>query len=487
MDDDDADATSCLEALRDQRISAQDLLAAYHGKVQSCTLVVATTTIPPGATPAAGGALCGLPVSLKDNIVCAGTPTGCGTVAGQQDQAGHHGALVERLVAAGAVPFVKSNVPQMLMLPETVNRVFGRTVHPTHHDRTCGGSSGGEAVLVALKLSPLGFGTDIGGSIRIPAAFCGIYGFKPCPGRLPLGTDDSGIRHEAIPTCSGPLARSARDIALAMSALVPDWTPTTKPLRWGYWSSAAFFEPCATAVRAVEEAASSLLQRGADIRKVEAPDLQAAARLYFGLLSAEGGMQAFRAGLGDERPVSEYRQLLLLSRIPTCLRPALAWLLRCMGQHRPADLLLHTGRISVFRYLQLLQQRRTMQRQWRDWMQRQQLDVLLLPATALPAFLHGGSSELTPACVYTFWANLVQCAAGVVPWTTVQANECRYTSQHDDRWTQAAARTMAGAAGLPVGVQVMSVQDEQCVQAMAELRGWTPPGACSAPSAKTHA
>ena len=465
-----ADATSRLESIQNNTITAEELLALYRDKIAACTRIVATGPVPVSARSSAnpGATLLGLPVSLKENLVCAGTHTGFGTARDRSTLAPQHGDLVSRLVEAGAVPFVKSNVPQLLMLPETVNTVFGRTVHPTHEERTCGGSSGGEAVLVALDLSPLGFGTDIGGSIRIPAAFCGIYGFKPSPGRLPLGTDESGVTHEAIPTCSGPLARSARDIHRAMAALVPDWAPTTTgspPLRWGYWTSADFFEPCPTAVRAVEEASQCLR----DCRQVEAPDLQAVARLYFGILSAEGGMRAFRSQLGPEKPVEEYQQLLLLSRVPSWLRPPLAWLLECLGQHRPADLLRHTGQTSVFGYLQLLQKRRLMRQQWRDWMQQQQLDVLLLPATALPAFYHGGSQELTPCCAYTFWANVLECAAGVVPWTTVQPEECRYESQHNDRWTRAAAQTMIGAEGLPIGIQVMAVSDEKCVQAMQAL------------------
>ena len=461
------DATACLEAMKHGTLRPDDVLAAYQDGIRKCELVVVTDPVPTDVA-AATGPLHGLPVSLKDNLVCAGTHTGCGTFE-RQLLAPRHGELVERLVSAGAVPFVKSNVPQLLMLPETINAVFGRTVHPTHAERTCGGSSGGEAVLVALRLSPLGFGTDIGGSIRIPAAFCGIYGFKPTPGRLPLGTDETSLKHEAIPTCSGPLARSARDIELAMAALVPDWTPSSRPLRWGYWSSAAFFEPCPTAVRAVEEAAGTLLQQKATIRKVDAPDLAAVAHLYFGLLSAEGGMRAFRHQLGAEAPVPEYRQLLLLSRIPPFLRPLLAWVLERFGQHRPAELLRHTGEISVFRYLQLLQQRRHVRAQWRAWMAAQQLDVLLLPATALPAFRHGGSQELTPSCVYTFWANLVECAAGVIPWTTVRGNECQYVSAHSDRWTAAAQRTVTGAVGLPIGVQIMAGNDELCVNAMQVL------------------
>ena len=207
-----------------------------------------------------------LPVSVKGNLVLAGAPTLWGTAWSLRAAgAAEDGELVRRVRAAGAIPVAKTNVPQALMLPETVNRAVGRTLHPTHCDRTCGGSSGGEAVMVATGMSALGFGTDVGGSIRIPAAFCGIFGFKPTPGRVPLGTDVTAFAgQEGIPTASGPLARSARDIDLAMRVICNDHSPwrglppagAGAELRWGYWTGAEddqpFFEPCAAQARAVE-------------------------------------------------------------------------------------------------------------------------------------------------------------------------------------------------------------------------------------------
>lgn len=91
---------------------------------------------------------------------------------------------MELLRDAGAIPFVRSNVPQALMLPETDNNVWGRTSNPWDVSRSVGGSSGGEGGLIAFGASPLGIGTDIGGSIRNPAHVCGIVGLKPTPHRI---------------------------------------------------------------------------------------------------------------------------------------------------------------------------------------------------------------------------------------------------------------------------------------------------------------
>ena len=425
-----------------------------------------------------------VPVSLKGNLVLGGAPTLWGTRWSRDNVAAENGELVRRVLAAGAIPVAKSNVPQALMLPETVNDgVPGRTLHPTHHDRTCGGSSGGEAVMVATAMAALGFGTDIGGSIRIPAAFCGIFGFKPTPGRAPLGTDVTRFAtQEAIPTAAGPLARSARDIDLAMRAICEPHAPwraavPAEALRWGYWTGGEdddpFFEPCPTQARAVEEAAQALLRRGHRVRKLRrGPDVRQITHLFFALMSAEGGMRAFLAVMKGEMPLKEYAHMLLLARLPNWTRPCLAWWTRhVMGEERVADLMLHTGPKTVSQYFELLRQRRALVARWRAWMDAEQIDVVLAPVAPTPAFRHGESRHLMPSFGTTFWANLLQCPAGVAPWTTVQPDECTYKTRHTDRWARAAARTMDGAAGLPVGVQVLArpFEDETCVAALRVL------------------
>ena len=88
------------------------------------------------------------------------------------------GELIRLIKSFGGIPFVKTNVPQLTMIPETVNNIFGWTLNPIDIDWTCGGSSGGEGALVGSGCSILGIGNDIAGSTRIPAAYCGVYGFK---------------------------------------------------------------------------------------------------------------------------------------------------------------------------------------------------------------------------------------------------------------------------------------------------------------------
>ena len=131
--------------------------------------------------------------------------------------------IVTLLRELGAVFYVKTNVPVAMMMMETDNNVWGRARNPLHKDLSPGGSSGGEGALIALKASPLGIGTDIGGSIRIPAGWCHLYGLKPSIGRFPTYGGKSGIPgQEYVLAVNGPMSRSLRSVQLYSEALLSE-------------------------------------------------------------------------------------------------------------------------------------------------------------------------------------------------------------------------------------------------------------------------
>ncbi|KAF9269992.1 general amidase [Marasmius fiardii PR-910] len=174
------------------------------------------------------GSLHGLPVSLKDQVDIKGLESTIGYVSYINRFADRNAVLVEILEAEGAVLYVKSNIPQTLMWPETFNHIFGRTVNPHNRSLTCGGSSGGEGALVALKGSPLGVGSDIGGSVRIPSACCGIYGLRPSTGRVPYsGCANSLEGQDSLLSVLGPMSNSVAGLKIFMKAII-DAKPWTK-------------------------------------------------------------------------------------------------------------------------------------------------------------------------------------------------------------------------------------------------------------------
>jgi Asp-tRNA(Asn)/Glu-tRNA(Gln) amidotransferase A subunit family amidase len=164
--------------------------------------------------------LYGLPITVKDTI----DTTGLRTTAGSRARANHIPSVdapaVARLKAAGAIVLGKTNTPEMAVPYETNNELFGQTNNPHARHLTCGGSSGGEAAAIAACLSPAGIGSDLSGSIRVPAHFCGITGLKPTAGRVPMeGHTPAASGSLSLGACIGPMSRHVEDLALLFRVL----------------------------------------------------------------------------------------------------------------------------------------------------------------------------------------------------------------------------------------------------------------------------
>jgi Asp-tRNA(Asn)/Glu-tRNA(Gln) amidotransferase A subunit family amidase len=177
------------------------------------------------------GPLHGVPVTVKDSYDVAGSPTRLGSYFAPEAPAAGDSAVAARLRRAGAIILGKTNTPEFLGSYETDNYITGRTNNPWDVERTPGGSSGGEAAAIASGCSPCGAGTDGGGSIRVPAHFCGIAGLKPTPGRISL------IGHRPTEAVSGigvagPMARSVADVRLLFEVLAgyDDRDPLSAPV-----------------------------------------------------------------------------------------------------------------------------------------------------------------------------------------------------------------------------------------------------------------
>jgi amidase len=217
-------------ATRIQRkdVSAREVMAAHlaridriNPKVNAIVTVVAERALVDAARAdeiaARGGplgALHGLPVAHKDLVDTNGIRTTRGSLFYRDHVPTHDALIVTRIRAAGAITCGKTNTPEFGAGSQTFNRVFGATRNPYDATRTCGGSSGGAAVALACGMVPIADGSDTGGSLRNPAAFCNVVGFRPSPGRV--ASESSSWSPLSV---SGPMARSVADVALFLSAI----------------------------------------------------------------------------------------------------------------------------------------------------------------------------------------------------------------------------------------------------------------------------
>jgi fatty acid amide hydrolase len=412
-----------------------------------------------------------VPITIKECFHVAGTAATEGIGHFADAVMTTDSPLVARLRRAGAIVLGKTNLPQLMLMHECENPIFGRTDNPWNAERVPGGSSGGEAANIAAGGSPLGLANDIGGSIRFPAHCCGITGIKPTTLRLTnAGTRDNLRGMEAIRPQPGPLARHVEDLYLALRVLssveaneidsqiapVPLGDPgavDVADLRIGIWTDDGFFPPSPAAVRAVQEAAEALRQRGAHVEEFQPPEMHEAVRLYFGLMSADGGADASRL-LGSSVRDWRVRRLLMLAGAPASLRWLLAKLAALFGQQRTADLLAMIGRRSADGYWQLSLNRAAYAERFFAAWSAARLDALMCPPHALPALRHGDTAQLALAGSYLYWVNLLGVPAGVVPITRVLAKEQAGRAPSRDVVLRTAVDVDAASFGLPVGVQV---------------------------------
>ena len=421
--------------------------------------------------------LCGLPVTVKDCFDVAGTPSTLGIAARAGDLAAVDSPLVARLRAAGAVIIGKGNVPQAMMLHSCDNPLYGRTQHPQNPTRGPGGSSGGDAALVALGAAAVSLGSDLGGSIRQPAHACGIAGLKPTSGRLTNVGCQRGLQGmTALAIQPGPLARTVADLDLAMRALVdkrqvptqadevdrpwPDYRAVDiAGLTIVSWPSDDWFPAAPAIVAAIGEATETLRQQGATIAAPPPFGMAETMRLYFGLISADG-LRSIKRLIGRGPIDWQLRRQLWLGRVPRWLRLLLAGLLRLCGQRHLARLLALSGPRSADSYWQLTALAEAYRERFWQQLDRhagRPVDAILMPPHALPALRHGTSLDLLGAACYCYLPNLLGAPAGVVPWRTIGPDEQVYLhGRRVDVVDMLSRRTMAASQGLPIGLQVVA-------------------------------
>ena len=380
----------------------------------------------------------GVPITVKESFDVAGLPTTRGHLAHRDHRAAVTCLAVRRLEDAGCVVFGKTNVPVDLADWQSFNPVYGATANPWNLAHTPGGSSGGSAAALAAGFSALEMGSDIGGSIRVPAHYCGVFGHKPTWGLCPNYGDPANSAAAATDIAVlGPMARSAADLATALEVLArPDpaetglalalpapRATTLRGLRVAVWAEEKGHETDAETVAKLEELAAFLEREGAVVSRGARPGFDAteAFHLYLRLLDAAWSARNSEEFLMEKR------------RAAAMLHP----------EDMSADAIMVRAVDMPHRvWLGLNEQRHRLRRAWsaffRDW------DVLLCPVIATAALPHMRDGQT--------WERRVTVGAREVPY-----NDMLFWPGLTGGFHLPATVAPLGftAAGLPLGVQVV--------------------------------
>jgi fatty acid amide hydrolase len=452
-----------------------DRIEAVDGKVRAFTTLFRDRAMADAAraddersSGRARGPLHGLPVSIKECFDMEGLATTLGLESWKSRIAKSDAAMVTLLRGMGAVILGRTNLSQTMLFVESRNPVYGQTANPFSLAHTPGGSSGGEAAAVAAGMSPLGIGTDIGGSIRTPCHFSGVFGIKPTLDRLPCKGQRTVLDgQEVVRSQNGPIARSSADLELFLRAVDPQTMTSldgrVPPVSWesprpldglrvGVFTDDGMIPPSRAVVRAVEWAREALLSHGCVPVGFTPPRVEELVYAYIGALSADGAETLLGTLEGKIDPV-----LMPLKRIavlPKRARQALARAVSLVGERRTARMLEAMGEKSVAEYWRLTAVVRAYRATVIEAMEAAKVDVLLCPAYATPAVPHGMAKNFTLASSYSMLWNATQMPAGVVPITRVRTDEL--TRAHPrDSIERHAAKVDKKSVGLPVGVQVV--------------------------------
>jgi amidase len=387
------------------------------------------------------GPLHGVPMTIKDSFDTAGVVSTAGTLGRADYVPDADATVVARLRGAGAILLGKTNTPELTLTGETDNEVYGRTNNPYDVSLSPGGSSGGAAAIVSAGGSPLDVGTDTGGSIRMPAHFCGIAGIKPTSGRVPrtghIISFDMGALDKL--TQPGPMARYVEDLILTLPIIAgPDWRDPAiipmpladarsvrfKELRVAFYTDNGLVPPTAETAKVIETAANILGETGAFVREDHPPAIDEAAGIWTQFFTADGGATVRR--LLRNAGTTEMHQLI-----------------RWTQAESP---------VSSAEFAALLGRWETLRGAMLSFMKH--YDALICPVCAHPAAPHGTFERVTSSYVKPY--NLTGWPAGSV-------------------------RGGTSPKGLPIGIQVVGQpwREDVVLTVMqfleTALGGWQPP------------
>jgi amidase len=427
-------ARAMVQAVRSKQVSASELVRAHIARIEEVNpkLNAVVQLAAESALAAARkadealargedvGPLHGIPVTFKDAIETAGIISTGGTAGRKGFVPSADATVVKRLRAAGAIVLGKTNCPELGWAWESDNLIYGRTNNPYNLALSPGGSSGGESAIIAAGGSPLGLGSDAGGSVRFPAHCTGITALKPTSGRVPRTGHFPGPGGTLDALWQiGPLARYVEDLALVLPILSGvDWRdaaivpmPLATPddvnlveLRVAFHTDNGIVAPTAETIETVHKVAAALAKVGVNVEEARPPGIEQTYDIYLKLFSADGGagIQELLRQAGTEKTHPLMQRVLEIQRANALSTAAFAALV---------------ARWDAFRSALL------------GFMER--YDALVCPVCAFPGMVHGSTYDRLRAFSYTMTYNLTG-------------------------WPAAVVRAGTSSDGLPVGVQIVA-------------------------------
>ncbi|KAI9136905.1 amidase signature domain-containing protein, partial [Paraphysoderma sedebokerense] len=412
--------------------------------------------------------------------------------------------LVDVLIKSGGILLCKTVVAQALLSFECDNPTFGRVTNPYSDLHTPGGSSGGEGALIAKRGAQFGFASDLAGSLRYPAAFCGNYAIKPSSGRLSLENHYVPVTgQEAIHVVAGPICRSVNDVELLMdivvSAELHKEDPRTLPIPWrkintpeklriGYYFDDGFIRSSPACQRAVLETVESLKLAGHDVVQIQLPDILDAMRIGFNLFAIENMSQVFSEMGSDPKAFSMWMMELAMF-LPKPIKKLVGKLSSALGDEKSAVFIESAYHHSVVESWEWQDRRDQYEKKflkfWNDNCDSngKELDAIICPVHGMPPVPHDTLPWLSSCMSYSFLYNVLDYPAGIIPVTTLDPELDAYDSFVENSYLEkrnleientvihklmASHYDPVSMKGLPIAVQVVGkkLEDEKTVQVM---------------------
>ncbi|KAJ7096609.1 amidase signature domain-containing protein [Mycena belliarum] len=382
--------------------------------------------------------LLGVPISLKDTVNIAGHDTTIGLSRFVNHPVPTSAPLVRMLQDAGAILHAKTTVPTVLIAIETESDVFGRTSNPYNTAHSVGASTGGGGALVACGGSKIEIATDLAGSSRIPAHFCGIYGLKGSVGRFPMwGTVWAMPGFESVQIVAAPMAGSLADLEefwkrmVAMKPWTYDFTCVPLPwqkvdlqiegrkLKWGVIWEDGICEPSPACKRALSLVANALKLQGHEVVEFSPPSISDLLTLGYQLVFSDGGVQMRDIGLPGETLNPPLKGTIDLLALPRFMKNIIGYFKRATDPFY-ATLVKTMHPKTVLEERDLVARRDQFRAEWHERWTEEHLDFVILVPHPLPALENGtGERASLISAGYTFLFNLLDYTAGVLPVTFV--------------------------------------------------------------------